>query len=95
MKYRNGKEFLPTELLKELQKYVQGELVYIPKRESKRAGWGENNGTRMTIQKRNREIYRLHTNGVSTEELSLTYHLSVDSIRKIVSKTRKHEAKLT
>ena len=58
MKYRNGKEFLPTELLKELQRYVQGELVYIPKRENKRAGWGENNGARMRMQKRNREIYQ-------------------------------------
>ena len=41
MSYKNGKDFLPPSLLKELQNYIQGELVYIPKIEQTRAGWGE------------------------------------------------------
>jgi Mor family transcriptional regulator len=89
MNYRNGKEVLPPELLKELQKYIHGELVYIPKKEEKRAGWGESNGTRTVMEWRNREIYELYKSGTGIMELTRQYHLSEDSIRKIISKTNK------
>jgi Mor family transcriptional regulator len=88
MSYKNGKDVLPPSLLKQLQDYIQGEIIYIPKREQKRAGWGENNGTRMIIEKRNQEIYRLYKNGSSIMDLIQMYHLSEDSIRKIIVKTR-------
>ncbi|MDF2720681.1 MAG: hypothetical protein K0Q59_356 [Paenibacillus sp.] len=88
MSYKNGKDYLPPSLLKELQNYIQGELVYIPKIEQTRAGWGENNGTRVLIEKRNREIYQMYKSGTSVLELIQRYHLSEDSIRKIIVKTR-------
>ena len=88
MSYKNGKDFLPPSLLKELQKYIQGELVYIPKMGQTRAGWGENNGTRKLIEKRNREIYQMYKNGATVVELIQRFHLSEDSIRKIIVKTR-------
>jgi Mor family transcriptional regulator len=88
MSYKNGKDFLPPSLLKELQQYIQGELVYIPKLEKTRAGWGENNGARKLIEKRNREIYQQYKNGATVMELIQRYHLSEDSIRKIIVKTR-------
>jgi Mor family transcriptional regulator len=88
MSYKNGKDFLPPSLLKELQKYIQGELVYIPKTGQTRAGWGENNGTRKLIEKRNREIYQMYKNGATVVELIQRFHLSEDSIRKIIVKTR-------
>lgn len=88
MKYKNGKQCLPASLLQELQQYIQGELIYIPKKDAKRAGWGENNGTRRSIEIRNQEIYRKYVSGISTMELSQVYHLSTDSIRKIVVKIR-------
>lgn len=93
MSYKNGKEVLPKKLLIELQKYVQGELVYIPKPGECRAGWGENNGTRIQLMSRNIEIYNLYRNGISVKELIETYHLSEDSIRKIITKTNKELAK--
>lgn len=89
MSYKNGKEILPMKLLLELQKYVQGELVYIPKPGECRAGWGENNGTRTQLMSRNIEIYNLYRGGRSVKELIETYHLSEDSIRKIITKTNK------
>ncbi|MBS4219952.1 hypothetical protein KHA96_16695 [Bacillus sp. FJAT-49711] len=88
MQYKNGKEVLPPHLLKELQKYIQGELLYIPKKTNERAGWGEVNGSRRLIKQRNEEIYRLYKDGQSFEELERIYNLSLDSIRKIVYKTR-------
>lgn len=88
MQYKNGKEVLPPSLLKELQKYIQGELIYIPKKKNQRAGWGEMNGTRRLIAQRNEEIYQLYLEGQSFEELERVYNLSMDSIRKIIYKTR-------
>ncbi|MFD1066152.1 CD3324 family protein [Oceanobacillus locisalsi] len=90
MSYKNGKEVLPPHLLKELQKYIQGELIYIPKQTNQRAGWGEANGSRLALAERNEEIYRLYREGYSFEELEQTYNLSMDSIRKIVYKTREN-----
>lgn len=88
MQYKNGKEVLPQSLLKELQKYIQGELIYIPKQGNQRVGWGENSGSRQIIRQRNEEIFRLYRQGSSLEELEEAYHLSIDSIRKIISQTR-------
>lgn len=91
MAYKNGKDVLPANLLRELQKYIQGELLYVPKKSKKRAGWGEINGTRLSIQKRNLDIYNQYQNGLSMDELGRIYHLSEDSIRKIIRKTSRHQ----
>ncbi len=88
MSYKNGKDFLPPSLLKELQQYIQGELIYVPKKEKTRAGWGENNGTRKLIEKRNREIFHMYNTGSTVLDLIQRFHLSEDSIRKIIVKTR-------
>jgi len=88
MSYKNGKEVLPQSLLKELQKHIQGELIYIPKQDNQRVGWGESNGTRQIIRQRNEEIFRMYREGSSLAELEEAYHLSSDSIRKIISQTR-------
>ena len=85
MCYKNGKEILPAALLKELQKYVQGEIIYIPKEDNVRKAWGENNGTRKLIRQRNMEIYTSYRSGITISMLSASYNLSEDSIRKIIS----------
>lgn len=92
MNYRNGKDVLPPSLLKELQQYIQGELIYIPKKQNQRAAWGEISGSRQMIAKRNEDILRFYSSGCSIQELEQKYHLSSESIRKIVVKTRsKHK----
>ncbi|SEO11565.1 hypothetical protein SAMN04488134_1047 [Amphibacillus marinus] len=88
MQYKNGKEVLPQSLLEELQKYIQGELIYIPKQSGQRMGWGEGNGSRQMIRKRNEEIYRLYEGGYSLQALEEKYCLAADSVRKIVYQTR-------
>ncbi|WP_440897476.1 CD3324 family protein [Amphibacillus sp. Q70] len=88
MQYKNGKEVLPASLLTELQKHIQGELIYIPKQSKQRVAWGENSGSRQLIKKRNEEIYQLYMAGSSLEELEQTFCLSIDSIRKIIYQTR-------
>lgn len=94
MCYKNGKDILPQELLKELQKYIQGEIIYIPKKENRKA-WGEGNGTRQAIRERNLEIYKLYKKGMKVMELSELYSLSEDSIRKIVFKVNSENLKIS
>ncbi|WP_150266541.1 MULTISPECIES: CD3324 family protein [Paenibacillus] len=88
MSYVNGKDVLPPRLLEELQGYIQGELLYIPKKSEQRVRWGENSGSRQEIASRNAEIYCSHSEGCSVNELQKRYHLSEESIRKIISKMR-------
>lgn len=87
MGYKNARGVLPDELLREVQKYIQGELIYIPKCGEKRMGWGVMNGAKYAIEGRNREICCLYKGGLTVECLIQRYHLSEDSIRKIITKT--------
>ena len=88
MNYKNGRDILPAELLTELQNFVQGELIYIPKKSTNRAGWGELNGARKSIRERNHKISKLYQNGWSIDRLIGHFHLSEDSVKKIVSRTK-------
>lgn len=83
MDYKKGSEVLPARLLKEIQEYVEGVVVYIPKKTDK-AGWGSKSGTRQLIDKRNSTINTLFERGVSIAELAEQHHLSEDTVRKIV-----------
>lgn len=93
MRYKNAKRVLPERLLRELQQYVQGEIIYVPGHDSVRAGWGESNGTRERYRSRNNEIVMLYRDGVSKEAIAERYHLSEYSINKIVhgSKNKEYE----
>ncbi|MCX7709124.1 MAG: CD3324 family protein [Clostridia bacterium] len=86
MNYKNGEQVFPPKLLEELQKYVQGELVYIPRLSTQRAAWGEMSGARAEINHRNSAIYEQYRHGLHVSALAVRYHLSEDSIRKIIVK---------
>lgn len=83
MKYENASDILPEELLKEIQKYAAGKLLYIPSGEGKKA-WGETSGYRAQLKKRNRMIRNKYAYGLTVSELADEYFLSLDSIKKIV-----------
>jgi Mor family transcriptional regulator len=85
VKYTNGKDVLPPDLLEQVQQYVQGGLIYVPKRE--KAGWGTMNGTKKWMKKRNFDICRQYRQGTVITELMTRYHLSEESIRKIIRQT--------
>jgi len=77
LNYKKGSEVLPAHLLKEIQKYVDGSLIYIPKKSS-RAGWGSVSGARQAIDMRNQRINQLFKEGISIQELSKMFHLGED-----------------
>jgi hypothetical protein len=83
MKYENGEDIFPEQLLKQIQKYVSGKLVYIPSGDKKRA-WGETSGYKQYLLERNRDIRDKFNDGISIEQLSDKYYLSCDSVKKIV-----------
>lgn len=86
MKYINATEVLPQNLLNEIQKYIAGEILYIPQPEGRKIGWGKKTGTRQEIKDRNRQIKLEKENGKTIDELMLEYNLSYDTIKKIVYK---------
>ncbi len=83
MNYKKGTEVLPVRLLKEIQEYVEGSLLYIPKKSSK-TGWGCLSGARHTIDERNHLIICLYQQGETIAELAHKFHLGEDTIKKIV-----------
>ena len=75
--------------MKEIQGYIQGELIYIPREENVRKAWGTATGTREYINTRNNEIYIKYKSGFDVEYLMEDYNLCEDSIIKIIkSKVR-------
>lgn len=83
MKYINAAEILPERLLKELQTYIDGDVLYIPKASAKKK-WGAASGSRTFYQERNREIQRLFKEGHSIDMLSKQFGLAYSTIKKII-----------
>lgn len=84
MKYKNAKEILPQALMDEVQKYIEGEYLYIPKAEGSRKKWGDNSGYRRNLSMRNDNIRKEYVNGATISELANKYYLSENTIKKIV-----------
>lgn len=84
MKYINAIEVLPKELISEIQKYVEGNIVYIPNKSGKRMEWGKRTGAKSKCRQRNNEIRRLYKSGESLDELSKKYYLAIETIKKII-----------
>ena len=84
MRYVKAETLLPNSLVKEIQKYVQGEYIYIPSQGTTRRKWGEKTGNRDHILNRNKDIRQKYERGYTISALSEEYFLSVDSIKKII-----------
>ncbi|RXZ80916.1 hypothetical protein EBB07_17045 [Paenibacillaceae bacterium] len=84
MSYLKGDHIFPEALLKEIQKYVHGEMVYIPISDGLRKGWGEKSGGRKLLNLRNDNIRQQFSEGMTLEQLADDFCLSYDSIKKIV-----------
>lgn len=83
MKYINAADILPDALLKQVQKYAEGEALYIPK-SLDRKKWGEGSGAKKYYEQRNDEIRKKYKGQHTLEALATEYNLSIETIRKIV-----------
>lgn len=88
MGYKRAVDMLPSELILQIQEYVDGESIYIPRLAGKERKWGESTGTRFALVSRNREIYNKYMNGVRVQQLAEEYHISTQGIYKILSKSK-------
>jgi len=84
MKCTKIETILPDNLVREIQKYIQGEYIYVPSQLKKRKRWGEASGNRANIQARNEKIRSKYEGGYKIKDLAEEFFLSVDSIKKIV-----------
>lgn len=81
-KYVNANKVLPENLIKEIQKYIQGTHIYIPN--TGRKSWGSESGVREELEQRNFEIIMQFRNGYDISKLSEMYCLSEERIKAIV-----------
>ena len=84
MSYKKAEHILPQELLSRIQEYVDGESIYIPRKEGERKPWGEKTHSKESDRKRNEEIRRLYESGVPVKTLAGHFFLSPKSIQKIL-----------
>lgn len=84
MGYRRAEEILPTEIIEIIQRYVDGEHIYIPKKAENRRQWGSGTRIRQELTSRNRHIYADWQQGMGCTELADRYFLSEKSIQRIV-----------
>ncbi len=82
MGYQNASNVLPPELLRQVQQYVQGELIYIPSC-GKRAR--SRTAHRLELAERNRKIRAMRAEGISVARLAEMFYLSTQAVYSILS----------
>ena len=88
MKYIKAQSIIPEEVIRIIQEYVDGEFIYIPRKDGKQRAWGEKSGARESLMERNKEIYRKYKDGATVDGLSKDYFLSEQSVRRIISEEK-------
>lgn len=89
MKYIKAQDVLPEDILKMIQEYVDGEYLYVPRKNGNQKSWGEKSGIKRTLQVRNQEIYQRYLNGITIPTLAEEYYLSEKSIRRIINEQKR------
>lgn len=84
MSYVNADNVLPKYLVEEIQRYVDGQLLYIPRKNENSLSWGEKSGTREKLAERNRAIACRYYSGETIAKLSEMYYLSEKRIHGII-----------
>ena len=82
MSYIRADEILPRELLEAVQQYVDGQIIYIPRKEKQE--WGSGTSAKEFFRERNERIFQAWQKGISEDELSRRFSLSRKSIQRIL-----------
>ena len=88
MGYIRAEDVLPEEVIDLIWQYVDGELVYIPRKGQKRC-LGSVTGASDNLKLRNESIYTQYMKGISVQELAACYCLSEKSIQRIIRELKK------
>ncbi|MBD5472789.1 MAG: hypothetical protein HDR20_07810 [Lachnospiraceae bacterium] len=91
MGYIKAVDVLPDELISEIQKYVDGQMLYIPRKCEEHSSWGEKSGIRARLEQRDNKIFDEYVSGKKIPDLSRKYYLSEKSIQRIIRKASPSE----
>ncbi len=89
MSYVKAEDILPEDIIKLIQKYVDGKTIYIPRKENERKEWGNSTEIRKELIIRNQKIYIDFQKGLVKSELANKYFLSEKSIQRILCELKK------
>ena len=89
MGYRKAEEILPPHIVKLIQKYIDGESIYIPRKENNKKEWGSKTLIRQELQERNSLIFADYQIGESVSVLAARYFLSEKSIQRIIREMKR------
>ena len=89
MSYKRANHILPTELLELVQKYVDGECIYIPRKSSNKKEWGSKTSIREELALRDTQIYKDYQSEYNLGYLSQKYFLSLKSIQRIIRQEKR------
>ena len=84
MGYLKALEILPADIIKQIQEYVDGEAIYIPRIKESKREWGSRTNTRAILETRNKNVYEDYLAGMSLTQLAKKYFLVEKSIQRIV-----------
>ena len=89
MGYKNAICILPDDLIMAIQQHIDGEYLYIPRKEENKKGWGELSNSRQLLDERNATIFAEYQHGTPVEQLANKFYLSPKTIYKILSEMKK------
>lgn len=84
MSYINAEKVLPQWLVDELRNYISDGLIYVPPAKPLRKEWGSKSGIKELLAERNNEIRYKKSNGMTISQLAVEYHLSEETIKRIL-----------
>ena len=91
MGYKKATHVLPQHLLRAIQEYVDGEYLYIPRKEENRKQWGEVAPCRAQRAARNSEMAACRKAGWTVSQLAERYFLSEKAVYKILARCGQNE----
>ena len=84
MSYPKIYEVLPKDIILQIQDYIEGEVIYIPKRSENKKSWGDCTDTKEILSLRNKKIYYDYCDGISVQQLAQKYFWAEKSIQRII-----------
>jgi len=91
MSYKKATHILPADLLEQVQEYIDGECIYIPRASGSRKKWGMKTSIREELRIRNEQIFKDYLTGYSSDCLTEKYYLSLKSIQRIIRQQKKND----
>lgn len=89
MRYASAQDILPAGLLEELQKYIDGAYLYVPRKQENRLAWGDRTRSKAETAARNQLIFQRFCQGETAAQLAGAFFLTEKTVRRIIAQERR------